>query len=719
MLNSLEVLSFIQYFSRLFMSQKTTSIDLPPPPQERGPKSGKTWLWLVCTVVALSGGIAAGVWLGGRSQDAGDGTGSPEVAEVSQSQAAPEVNQTAVEALLKQAREAISKGDWAKAGDFYRSALESDPDNAEAKASLPLIERRLFEANGTLVVNSEPEGARVVIAGREPMVTPAEIPRLPVGEMILRIEKDGFQPVETVVAIVERETVLVPKIALQPSQGGLELVSEPAGADFRLLRVDGHEPTLVDVGQTPKNFDALDTGVYEARLAIDGWPEQVHRVEIAHGRVAGVSAVFAKGGINIVSDPIGAEVWSRTPRGQMIRRGVTPLTLTDLPPGRHQVEVRYQQWAPIRRTFEVQGNITQDLEFAWERSMVSFTSDPPGAAVYQNKRRIGRGNAVTPFIEEIPEGDYLFEARYPQLASVAKGVYIEGSETNLVDFQLSYGSVSIESEPAGAAVVANGVPVGRTPLKDAVVSPGDYNYLVSLEDHKATTLSGRVEPGGSLTFSTKLIPDTTPKISRDFVNGVGQQMVWFGQLGGWVAATEVTQEVYENQVKYNPSDIKNPKHPVSSVTWYDAARFCQGLSVSEGALGNMPNGYVYRLPTDAEWSVFSGETSLRDEVTSKYQRQRSAQPVASTVPNNFGLYDIRGNVAEWVEDWYSQRILSLAQSEGSITRQDWVGTDRKVLRGGSWLRSTSADLEVAYRRGARPTQKDANDVGFRVVLMPK
>ena len=155
------------------------------------------------------------------------------------------------------------------------------------------------------------------------------------------------------------------------------------------------------------------------------------------------------------------------------------------------------------------------------------------------------------------------------------------------------------------------------------------------------------------------------------------------------------------------------------MNWYDANRYCQKLTILEGGMGNLPQNYVYRLPTDAEWSAFAGNPSATNAITSAYTRQRSTQQVGSVAPNEFGLYDIRGNVTEWVIDWYSQQIVNRAQAEGSVVRKEWIGTDRKVLRGGSWLRSTKVDLEIPYRRGARPSQKDINDVGFRVVLMPK
>ncbi|MDF1816735.1 MAG: PEGA domain-containing protein [Verrucomicrobiales bacterium] len=692
------------------MSRFESSIDLPPPrpPVKRSPLNNIVWILITC--LALVGGAFGGIYLGKKNSSPQSPT--------------PGLNPSpAIEKTLKEAKAAIHNGDWVAAGKLYRSVLEKHPANPEAKASLPLIERYLEESNGNLVVTSEPEGAKVTVPGREPLVTPAEIKQLPAGKMQLRIEKNGFEPVVKTVAVVEHKTILLPKVALQKSVGSLNLVSEPPGADYKLIKTgpkgSDEMGELIRIGKTPEKVGDLEAGEYEVKMTAKGWPDYTRKIRVEHNRSAAVSAVFAKGGINVVSDPVGAEVWASLDKGVWQQKGITPLTLTDLPPGRHQIEVRHKNWAPIRRTVDVKGNITRELEFAWERSIVSFSSEPEGATVYLGNQRIGNGLAVTPFQVELPEGDYLFEARIPGLHKISKGVYVERSSSSQVSFPFEYGSVSIQSDPPGATVVANGLPIGLTPLNRAVVAPGKYSYTISKKNFKPANLSGIVESGGQLAFNTKLITDEIPIVNRNFTNGLGQKMIWFDNLGGWVADTEVTQATYERITKENPSDIKDPKHPVDSVSWYDASKFCSRLTMFENALGNVPSDYIYRLPTDAEWSTFAGTTSLTNAITSAYTRYRSSRPVGSVAPNDYGLYDIRGNLTEWVQDWYSQQILNRAEKEGARVRPEWVGTDRKVLRGGSWLRSTQTDLEIPYRRGAPPSQENANDVGFRVVLMPK
>ncbi len=693
------------------MSRTEISIDLPPPRKNKQ-NSPNHFLWILITVFALIGGGAIGTWFGKHHP---------------QESSSPATVNSAVtptlERKLIEARAAIAESQWSRAGDHYRSILKLDPNNEEAKASLPLIEKHLHDANGHLVITSEPAGAKVMIEGREPMLTPVEIKELPAGETEVRIEMSGFKPVVTWVDVLERQTTMLPKVALEKTVGKIELVSEPPGAEYKIIRTSprgGDEMgELVKTGQTPSLIEDLITGEYEVLVTMAGWPPHSEKIKVEHNRSASVSAIFAKGGVNITSDPIGAEIWATPGSAPFKKRGLTPLTIPDLLPGRHQIEVRYQDWVPIRRTLEVRGNVTQNLEFGWKRSMVTFTSDPEGAAIYHNHRRIGTGSSVTPFSEEIPEGDYSFEARFQGLNSVSSPTYIDGAQSQQINFAFAYGSVSIESTPPGAAVIANGQPIGRTPLTRNVQPPGTYSYTISKENYKPANLSGIVEPGGKLAFNANLIPNQTPNVSRNFTNGVGQKMIWFNSLNGWVADTETLQLAYEMITKSNPSDTKNPTHPVDSVNWYDSTRYCETLTTLESSLGNVPSGYVYRLPTDQEWSTFAGEPSLTGEITSAYTRHQSSKPAGSAAPNEYGLYDIRGNLTEWVQDWFSQQIVNRAEKEGALVRREWIGTDRKVLRGGSWLRSTKVDLAIPYRRGGNPSQKDGNDVGFRVVLMPK
>lgn len=693
------------------MNRETTKIDLPPPRMIKPPrKRASLWLWVVLVGLALGIGAGGGLWFGlKRSQQAG----AEEQVETTRDRE--------IARLLAEARVALAEGGWFEARRIYEQVREIDPDNPEALVSLPIIDRHLDEVKGSLVVATDPTGATVQIPGVGKFVSPTTVTGLPLGEHTVTISMDGFEAVERPITIVDETPISLADVSLKRTAGQLEVVSEPRGAEFKLLKtIENNQQELVEVGSTPALFPSLDPGEYEVHMAVEGWPEFSEKVKVENNRNASVSAVFAKGGLKVTSDPSGAEVWIRSEDEEKENVGRTPLNLGDLPVGRHQVEVQYGDWTPIRRTAEVVDGVTESLDFAWERTLVSFQSDPPGATVFSKGARLGNGSEVTPFRLELPEGDYRFSARHPKLGELSQSFYVDGDKgSNEVKFGFAYGTVGLTSVPSGATVVSNGVPIGRTPLTLPVVPPGAYSWELRKEAHRSKSVSGTVEAGSTLNFTATLPYDPAPVTSRSFRNGLGQDMVWIGELNGWAAAHETTQAQFERLAGENPSYFKAPNHPVDSVTWYKAVKFCEALTVQEQGLGNLPAGYRYRLPTDAEWTKLVGGQKLDGAISSRFDRKSSTAPVGSLAPNQFGLYDVRGNVWEWVSDWYSQRTVTKVRQEGATPRPEWVGTDRKVLRGGAWNRSSQFDLAIANRMAARPSAEDRYDVGFRVVLMPE
>ena len=257
------------------------------------------------------------------------------------------------------ARKAVATGDWLEARKLFEEVILLDPQNPDALASLPLIERRLEEARGSVRVDTVPAGALVRLGTFKEQPSPAIFTGVPFGEHELSVSLEGHDPVSRQVKIESEEPLVLSGITLARSFGQIEVVSEPRGAEFKVVRNREQEPEeLVEVGKTPAKIEQLDPGEYQVYMSVAGFPEQSQVVRVEHNRNTSVSAVFAKGGLNLTSDPAGAEVWladgedkSDKPR----KAGVTPVSLANLPAGKHRIELRYGDWAPIRRTVEVSG----------------------------------------------------------------------------------------------------------------------------------------------------------------------------------------------------------------------------------------------------------------------------------------------------------------------------------------------------------------------------
>jgi formylglycine-generating enzyme required for sulfatase activity/serine/threonine protein kinase len=180
---------------------------------------------------------------------------------------------------------------------------------------------------------------------------------------------------------------------------------------------------------------------------------------------------------------------------------------------------------------------------------------------------------------------------------------------------------------------------------------------------------------------------------------------------------EVTQEQYERVMGTNPSRFKGKQNPVEEVSWDDAEVFCRKLSELPA---EKAAGYVYRLPTEAEWeyacragtttkfSFGDSYSELGDFAWYSETANNTAHAVGQKKPNAWGLYDMHGNVWEWCADW------SGAYPGGSVTdpRGPASGSNR-VLRGGSW-RDSSGNCRSAYRRDSKLGHRNLY-LGFRVL----
>jgi len=183
--------------------------------------------------------------------------------------------------------------------------------------------------------------------------------------------------------------------------------------------------------------------------------------------------------------------------------------------------------------------------------------------------------------------------------------------------------------------------------------------------------------------------------------------------GFWMGQTEVTVGAYKCFVAATgkampPAPLSNPgwsneQMPIVNVSWDDAQAYCLWAGG--------------RLPTEAEWEYAArgGSTEARygslDKVAWYRQNSRlQTHPVGEKRANGFGLYDVLGNVWEWVNDWYDEKCYQNSPS------QDPAGPasgQLRVLRGGSW-RGDPQELRVSGRGGFDPVSRGPF-YGFRCV----
>jgi len=183
--------------------------------------------------------------------------------------------------------------------------------------------------------------------------------------------------------------------------------------------------------------------------------------------------------------------------------------------------------------------------------------------------------------------------------------------------------------------------------------------------------------------------------------------------GFWMGKYEVTQAQWKAVMGSNPSEFKGDDRPVEKVSWDDVQSYLK------------KSGSAYRLPSEAEWeyaarggttttyswgNVIGTNRANCNGCGSQWDNKQTA-PVGSFSANDFGLYDMHGNVWEWTSDCWNESYTG-APSDGSA----WLtgSCDGRVLRGGSWF-NVPRYLRSAYRNGYDTGYRN-DDIGFRVVL---
>jgi formylglycine-generating enzyme required for sulfatase activity len=155
----------------------------------------------------------------------------------------------------------------------------------------------------------------------------------------------------------------------------------------------------------------------------------------------------------------------------------------------------------------------------------------------------------------------------------------------------------------------------------------------------------------------------------------------------YMGETEVTQALWKAVTGKNPSTYKGDNMPVQRVSWDDCQSFILKL--------NQFTGFTFRMPTEAEWEFaarggnlthgykYSGSNTLAEVGWYNANSGNTPHDVATLAPNELGIYDMSGNVREWVWDWYHD-YTSAAQTNPTGPNEEDLDFKAKVERDGAF-----------------------------------
>ena len=229
----------------------------------------------------------------------------------------------------------------------------------------------------------------------------------------------------------------------------------------------------------------------------------------------------------------------------------------------------------------------------------------------------------------------------------------------------------------------------------------EYTNAINMEFVRVPAGSFAMGARESEDGSSKERPRHTVHISKSF----------------YLAKYEVTQQQWIAVMgNINPSNFQSPDRPVDEVSWNDAQLFIQKLNAFE-------KGKSYRLPTEAEWEYAAragSETNycygndpegakLSTHAWFEQNSSKQTHPVGKLSPNNWGLYDMHGNVTEWVQDNYDKKYYSISPKKDPLGPENGR---KKVVRGGSWINQAYSCRSAA--RGYYSVDYTDSDFGFRI-----
>jgi formylglycine-generating enzyme required for sulfatase activity len=616
-----------------------------------------------------------------------------------------------------------------------------------------------------------PAKATVRVTGALPAVRLGDRVLLQPGNYHVRAELPGYKAAELPIKVT-RDPNQAFTLTLAKLPGRLR-IEVPAAARVTL---DGKE-----AGTAPGEFE-LAAGRHRVAIAAERYQPFTADVTVeglGKTQTFKPQLVPGWGVVTVTSEPAGAQLLVN---GEP--RGVTPVK-AEIMAGAHPVELRLEGFKPWTTDIQVKANEPLSLgpvKLGLPDGRLAIRSDPPGASV--SVAGVYRGQ--TPIDLELrPALDHSIVLTRPGYEAVTRVVMLNAGEQRTLSVPLSgvFGEVAVRAVPADAQLYVDGKPSGGA------------NQTLRLV---ATTHDIEIRKAGFVDFKTSVTPRPgvqqrvdatllTPEAARIAATPTAIKTKFDQQLrlmpigkftmgsprrepgrraneqqrdvefkrGFYISVTEVTNAQFRRFKPEHRSGIVGnhtldlDNQPVVSVTWAEAALYCNWLSEQDGlppayekkgeglvAVNPMTKGY--RLPTDAEWewaARYEGGGKLRrypwgdslpvtprsgnyadttarlivQDVIPDYDDGFAASaPVGKFPANTLGLQDLGGNVAEWVHDYY------IVTAETDKTLVDPMGpTDGKqhVIRGASWKHSGVTDLRLSARdfgEGAR------NDVGFRI-----
>ncbi|MGQ9425483.1 PEGA domain-containing protein [Gilvimarinus sp. F26214L] len=567
----------------------------------------------------------------------------------------------------------------------FRFALEKRPGHLTVKAPVD-------------------EPGEVWIDGKQRGSLNQVISDLPAGAHQLQIVTERYKPFSRSIQITGLDQHQDLQVELEPAWANVELRSEPEGAE---VTVDGQV-----IGETPLTAELLE-GERSVAMKLPGHKAWDEILEVEAGETLALPSVAlepADGLVMVESSPAQASI---TVNGDYY--GLTPREVSLAPGKSYEITLFKEGYEPAQSQLQVESGREQsvELQLTPKLGQVRVTASPEDALLYVDDRLMGRANQTL----ELP-------ARQTRIA-VKKDGYADYQTTvqPRPNFDQSLEVKLLTAEEAK-----------WEHIPETITTEAGQNLKLFRPQATFTMGSSRREQGRRANEAMRDVA-----LSRPFYLGTHE-----------VTNREYRQFDPEHSSGHAKGEsLDGEDYPVVRINWQQAALYCNWLSEQEGlpAFYRVENGTVtgfnpeatgYRLATEAEWAwaaryrngemlKFPWGPQLPPTEKSVNIADRNAAPLvgyvqpayddgyAATAPvgsfaaNPRGLYDLAGNVSEWVNDFYE-----IAVSLSTKAEQDPLGPTEgsyHVIRGSSWAHGGVTELRLSFRDYG---DQGRSDLGFRI-----
>lgn len=563
---------------------------------------------------------------------------------------------------------------------------------------------------GKLDVSLEPLlEANLYIDGNLIGKIPNLIESVEAGRREIEVKAPRYQPFKINMLITGLRKTQSLDVRLEPAWATIQIDSNPSGADVLV----GKEI----IGSTPIRAEIL-RGNKTIVLRKKGYKDWTKRLKINPNQPISMGTIALSkndGILKLTSIPTKATVLLDSDF-----KGETPLTIKVSPDKTHSVKFQKKGYQILKENFTIKSDNTIQFaaELIPELAKVNISTTPTEAELLINDEPVGFANQSL----DLPTFEHKITVRKKGYATY---------ETNITPRKNFEKRVRIRLKTLEEASKENFL--SRQNNRGSVTNVTFTGQKLKLFGNIHTTLG------------------TTTKQESKRVSNQPLRRVFLNRPF-YLSETEVRNIDYRQFIashssgKFGNLSLDEDKQPVANVSWLSAALFCNWLSRRDGLrpfyvikygslLGFRPDSTGYRMPTEAEWEWASkakeekkntfiwgteypppsqtgnfADENLKEEgekIIGYNDGFTVSSPVASFVSNHKGLFDMDGNVAEWVHDFFDA-------TPETRPEQDPLGPiagNSHVIKGSSWKNSSRASLRSAYRTFQ---EKASSDLGFRI-----